>query len=179
MGPSDYFPSMSAADYVAMMSNPSTLGHPLVGTQHFLSFPTFTRTSPDTITGLYQVRAHHVRFSSDAQGGSDGKGGVKGYAKGWGRKVLAVATGHSVIQHFYTRTEEGWKLSGLRPEVGFDQGDLKGLFAVREEGEVVKTACVVGMSGAPCSRTSSPYRCMLGGCVNTLDCCRTAVVDME
>jgi scytalone dehydratase len=140
MGPSDYFPSMSAADYVAMMSNPSTLGHPLVGTQHFLSFPTFTRTSPDTITGLYQVRAHHVRFSSDAQGGSDGKGDVKGYAKGWGRKVLAVATGHSVIQHFYTRTEEGWKLSGLRPEVGFDQGDLKGLFAVREEGEVVKTA---------------------------------------
>ena len=131
MGPADYFPSMSASDYVAMMSNPHTLGHPLVGTQHFLSFPTLSRTGPDTITGLYQVRAHHVRFSSD------GKGDVIGYAKGWGRKVLAVATGHSVIQHFYTRTGEGWKLSGLRPEVGFDQGDLKGLFAVREEGEVV------------------------------------------
>ncbi|KAF3051031.1 hypothetical protein E8E11_007906 [Didymella keratinophila] len=122
VGPSDYFPSISASAYVSMMSNPSTLGHPLVATQHFLSTPTFTRTSLDEITGTFQVRAHHVRFSSD------NKGDVDGYAKGWGRRVLAVATGHSMIQHFYQRTDGGWNLSGLRPEVGFDPGDLKGLF---------------------------------------------------
>ncbi|KAF3036168.1 hypothetical protein E8E12_003883 [Didymella heteroderae] len=127
MGPSHLFPSMSSSSYVTMMSSPSTLGHPLVATQHFLSTPSFTRTSEDEITGTYQLRAHHVRFSSDDQGDIDG------YAKGRGRKVLAVATGYAVIQHFYRRTGEGWKLSGLRPEVLFDDGDLKGLFAWKEE----------------------------------------------
>lgn len=123
---------MPAPAYVTMMSSPSTLGHPLVATQHLLGAPTFARTDADAITGTFQVRAHHVRFSSD------GQGDVGGYAKGRGRRVLAVATGYAVIQHFYARTEAGWKLSGLKPEVLFDEGDLKGLFAW-EEGDGVAT----------------------------------------
>lgn len=129
MGPSHLFPSMPAPSYVAMMSSPTTLGHPLVATQHLLGTPTFTRTSADEITGVFQARAHHVRYSSD------GEGDAEGYAKGMGRRVLAVATGYAMIQHFYCRTEGGWKLSGLRPEVLFNEGDLKELFAWKEEGE--------------------------------------------
>lgn len=129
MGPLHLFPSISASSYVAMMSAPTALGHPLVATQHLLSAPTFTRTSADEITGTFQARAHHVRFSSN------GEGDEEGFAKGRGRRVLAVATGYAVIRHFYRRTEGGWKLSGLRPEVLFDEGDLKGLFAWKEEGE--------------------------------------------
>jgi scytalone dehydratase len=126
MGPSFLFPSIPAADYVAMMSDPRTLGHALVATQHFLSTPTFTRSADDEITGTYQLRAHHIRFSSDAQGDVDG------YAKGRGRKILTTATGYAMINHFYKRTADGWKLAGLRPTVLFDEGDLKALFGFEE-----------------------------------------------
>ena len=119
---------MSAAAYVAMMSGPNALGNPLVATQHILGLPSFERTAEDEITGTLQVRAHHLRFASD------GCGDVNGFDKGTGRKVLASATGHAMLKHFYKRTKEGtWKLAGLQPTVLFNDGDLKALFALKEE----------------------------------------------
>jgi scytalone dehydratase len=128
MGPTHIWPSMSAAAYVAMMSSPSALGNPLVATQHILGLSSFERTAEDEITGTLQARAHHLRFASD------GCGDANGFGKGTGRKVLASATGHAMLKHFYKRTREGtWKLAGLQPTVLFDDGDLKALLALKEE----------------------------------------------
>lgn len=125
MGASHLFPSMPAPAYVAMMSSPTALGNPLVATQHFVGPGMFTRTSDGEITGEFQVRAHHVRFSS-------GEG--KGYAKGEGRKALARSTGYASIKHFYKRGEDSvWRFAGLEPRVLFNEGDLKALFAFKEE----------------------------------------------
>jgi scytalone dehydratase len=118
---------MSAAAYVAMMSSPSALGNPLVATQHILGLPSFERTAKDEITGTLQARAHHLRFASD------GCGDANGFDKGTGRKVLASATGHAMLKHFYKRTEGTWKFAGLQPTVLFNDGDLKALFALKEE----------------------------------------------
>ena len=111
-----------------MMSSPSALGNPLVATQHLLGLPSFQRTAEDEITCTLQVRAHHLRFASD------GCGDVNGFDKGTGRKVLASATGYAILKHFYKRTKEDtWKLAGLQPTVLFNNGDLKALFALKEE----------------------------------------------
>ena len=126
MGPTYLFPSMPSASYIAMMSNPATLGNPLVGTQHLLGASTFERNERDgeEIVGTWQLRAHHVRFAASKLGLDDGDGGR-------GREVLATATGSAVIKHFYRRDERGqWKLAGLQPTVLFDEGDLKALFAM-------------------------------------------------
>ncbi|KAF3007442.1 hypothetical protein E8E13_003792 [Curvularia kusanoi] len=128
MGPTHLWPSMPADAYVTMMSNPATLGNPLVATQHSLGLATFERTTEDGITGAFQLRAHHLRFASD------GRGDANGYDQGRGRKVLASATGHATIKHFYKRNGQGvWKLAGLQPTVLFDEGDLKALFALKED----------------------------------------------
>jgi scytalone dehydratase len=121
MGPEYLFPSMLATDYISMMKDPKKLGNPLVTTQHFLGTPSFARTSGAEITGTYQLRAHHIRF--DLDGESDD-------VKRRGRQVLASATGHAIIKHFYRKTEgKGeWKLAGLQPRVLYDEGDLKTLF---------------------------------------------------
>lgn len=121
---------MPASDYITMMSNPKTLGNPLVATQHFFGISTWQRTSESEITATYQLRAHHVRLSSD------GQGDVDGYGKGRGRRVLTTATGHGVIQHFYRKSEKGeWKLAGLQPTVLFEEGDVRAVFEFRESGE--------------------------------------------
>lgn len=128
MGPTHLFADMPAADYIAMMSSPATLGNPLVATQHILGLASFERTSENEITGTLQVRAHHLRFASD------GCGDMNGYEKGINRKVLASATGYARLQHFYRRDAEGtWKIAGLQPTVLFNEGDLKALFALKED----------------------------------------------
>jgi scytalone dehydratase len=125
MGPAHIFPSMPAAKYVEMMSDPQTLGNPLVGTQHFLGASSWESTA-EGIIATWQLRAHHVRFGTDTLEGNDRN------RKSGGREILYTATGHAVIKHFYRRVDSVWKLSGLQPTVLFNEGDLKALFGLKE-----------------------------------------------
>ncbi|KAK6440246.1 Pituitary homeobox 2 [Oleoguttula sp. CCFEE 5521] len=103
--------SMSAEDFVAMMSSKGLLGDPLVDTQHFLGGRKFVRTSDDAVSGDWQLRAAHQRYT-----GSDKK------------TVEAKGHGHAVIRHHYKRENGEWKLCGFKPTVRWNEFDFDKIF---------------------------------------------------
>jgi scytalone dehydratase len=116
MGPGKSWPDMPAAEFVEMMSSPSQLGNPLIATQHLIGGSTWQRISETEIKGTHQLRAAHQRYQADPNGGRS-------------REVVAKGHGHAKVVHFYKKEEdEKWKLTGLRPEVYFDEFSIAEVF---------------------------------------------------
>ncbi|KAK6428069.1 Pituitary homeobox 2 [Oleoguttula sp. CCFEE 5521] len=103
--------SMKSEDYVAMMSSQGFVGDPLIDTQHFLGGSKYLRTAENAISGDWQLRAAHQRYT-----GPDKK------------IVEAKGHGHAVIRHHYRREDGEWKLCGLKPTVRWNEFDFDKIF---------------------------------------------------
>ncbi|MCJ1434978.1 hypothetical protein MMC27_004348 [Xylographa pallens] len=103
--------NMPMSDFVAMMSSPKFLGDPLVRTQHLMGASKYERVSDTEIIGHHQIRAAHQRYT--------------------GADRLTVENrghGHSFIKHWYQKVDGEWKLSGLCPQVYWNEHNFEKIF---------------------------------------------------
>jgi scytalone dehydratase len=98
---------MSAEDFVAIAGSEHFLGDPAISTQHFLGSSRFERSSDTEIIGTHQIRAAHLR-----------------YTDGERKEVRAKGHGHGVVYHSYKKVDGQWKLSGVRPQVRWNEHDF-------------------------------------------------------
>ncbi|KAH7390971.1 scytalone dehydratase [Phaeosphaeria sp. MPI-PUGE-AT-0046c] len=106
--------SMPASDFVAMASDPSVLGNPLLKTQHFIGGTRWEKVSDDEMIGYHQLRVPHQRYTDETMT----KVAVKGHA-------------HSFNMHWYKKVEGEWKFAGLNPDIRWFEYDFDKVF---EEG---------------------------------------------
>ena len=103
---------MPASEFIAMISNPSVLGDPLLMTQHFVGCTTYERVSEDEVIGKHQLRVPHQRYADATRS----RVAVKGHA-------------HSTNTHWYRRVNGVWKFAGLNPEIRWGEYDFDKVFA--------------------------------------------------
>lgn len=103
--------SMSASEFVDMMSSPGFVGDPLVHTQHFLGGSKFVKKSDTEVYGDFQLRAAHQRYT-----GPDKK------------TVEAKGHGHAVIRHHYRFIDGELKLVGYKPTVRWNEYEFERIF---------------------------------------------------
>lgn len=104
---------MPAAEFLAMISDPSVLGNPLLRTQHFVGGSRWEKVSDTEVIGHHQLRVPHQIYT-DA---SLKEVKVKGHA-------------HSYNKHWYRKGSDGvWKFAGLAPEIRWSEYDFEKVFA--------------------------------------------------
>lgn len=101
---------MSAEDFVRMAGSEHFLGDPHISTQHFLGKSSFEKISDTEILGIHQIRAAHVRYK-DLES----------------KEVKAKGHGHGVMYHSYRKVDGQWKLSGVKPQVRWNEYDFAGV----------------------------------------------------
>ncbi|KAJ5884714.1 Scytalone dehydratase and Cyanocinnoline inhibitor [Penicillium taxi] len=105
------FPEMPQDEFVAMMSAPTFLGDPLVRTQHLMGATRYEVISDTEIVGHHQIRAAHQRYKD-----LDSK------------EVEYRGHGHSKVKHWYRKEGGVWKLSGVCPQVYWNEYDFDKIF---------------------------------------------------
>ncbi|KAK4995157.1 hypothetical protein LTR66_004965 [Elasticomyces elasticus] len=103
--------AMPARDFIAMASNPSFLGNPLIKTQHFIGLSVWERTGEDEIAGRHQVRVAHQRYADESFTNVAVKGHNHGGATTWYKKIDGV-----------------WKFAGIGPEARWFEFDYEKVF---------------------------------------------------
>lgn len=104
---------MPADDFIAMISDKSVLGNPLLRTQHFIGGASrWEKVSDTEIIGYHQLRVPHQVYT-DA---SLQKVEVKGHA-------------HSHNTHYYRKVDGVWKFAGLSPNIRWFEYDFDKVFA--------------------------------------------------
>ncbi|KAL4862724.1 Scytalone dehydratase [Aspergillus spectabilis] len=101
---------MSAEEFVQMAGSKHFLGGPDIYTQHLLGSSCYEKLSDTEINGKYQIRAAHVRYTDLET-----------------KEVKAKGHGHGVIHHSYEKIDGQWKLSGLRPQVRWNEYNFAGV----------------------------------------------------
>ena len=137
---------MPADEYVAMASDPSVLGDPLLKTQHFIGASKWMKVSDDEAVGFHQMRVPHQRYADDDF-----------------KEVVVKGHAHGSNQHWYRRCEDvdgtwKWKFAGLAVEIRWGEFDFDRVFVSGEEkygeGEGEKARAVAGaqiIAGVPSS----------------------------
>ena len=142
-----FWEAMPATDYVAMASDPTVLGDPLLKTQHFIGSSKWEYVSEDEAIGWHQLRVPHQRYTDESMKNV----AVKGHA-------------HGSNQHWYKKIDGVWKFAGLAPIIRWGEYDFESVFASGREtfGEQKKVeeqvAIAAGVSadvGAPPSGASA------------------------
>lgn len=98
---------MSAEEFVAMAGSKHFLGDLTISTQHLLGSARFTKSSSMEIVGTHQIRAAHVRYTDESR-----------------KEVKAKGHGHGVMYHSYKKVDGQWRLSGIRPNVRWNEYDF-------------------------------------------------------
>ena len=101
---------MSSDDYIAMASSSQGLGDPDIVSQHLLATSKVRKLSPTTATAWRQLRAAHIRITQNP------------------RKEIAKAHAHGVLQFFYEKIDDAWKISGMKGWGDFMEGDILSVF---------------------------------------------------
>ena len=99
--------NMSADAYVSLASG--ALNDPEVVSQHLLAAATVRKLSPSTATAWRQLRAAHMRITKNPR-----------------KEVTAHA--HGILQFFYEKSDDGWKMSGIKGWGDFMEGDILSVF---------------------------------------------------
>jgi len=102
---------MPMSEFVEMMSSPKFLGDPLVRTQHLLGASKYERISESEVIGHHQIRAAHQRYTGPDRLTVENRG-----------------HGHSFIKHWYRKVDGVWKLSGLCPQVYWNEHNFEKIF---------------------------------------------------
>ncbi|KAI2465938.1 scytalone dehydratase [Annulohypoxylon bovei var. microspora] len=104
--------AIPAEEFVAMVSQTSVLGDPLLKTQHFIGGTKWEKISETEVVGTHQLRVPHQRYT-DA---SRTHVAVKGHA-------------HSTNVHWYRKVDGVWKFAGLNPDIRWSEYDFDKVFA--------------------------------------------------
>ncbi|KAJ4392328.1 Scytalone dehydratase [Gnomoniopsis smithogilvyi] len=109
--------AMPASDFLAMISDTSVLGNPLLRTQHFIGGSRWEKVSETEVIGHHQLRVPHQIYT-DA---SLKEVRIKGHA-------------HSYNKHWYRKVDGVWKFAGLAPEIRWGEYEFEKIFeSGREE----------------------------------------------
>ncbi|KAG7290197.1 Scytalone dehydratase [Staphylotrichum longicolle] len=105
--------AMPAEEFIAMISDKSVLGNPLLRTQHFIGGASkWEKVSDTEIIGYHQLRVPHQVYTNS----SLEKVEVKGHA-------------HSHNTHYYRKVNGEWKFAGLNPNIRWFEYDFDKVFA--------------------------------------------------
>lgn len=99
---------MAIDDYIALVSG--SLGDPDIASQHLLASCKVRSISPTTATVEFQLRAAHMRIEQNP------------------RKEVAMGHAHGILQFYYQKFDDGWKISGMRAVGDFVEGDILAVF---------------------------------------------------
>ncbi|KAK6087765.1 scytalone dehydratase [Seiridium cupressi] len=108
--------AMPAEEFIAMISDESVLGDPLLMTQHFIGGTKWEKVSDTEVIGVHQLRVPHQRYTDETRT----KVAVKGHA-------------HSTNTHWYRKVDGEWKFAGLNPEIRWGEFDFDKVFASGRE----------------------------------------------
>ena len=142
-----FWEAMPATDYVAMASDPTVLGDPLLKTQHFIGSSKWEYVSEDEAIGWHQLRVPHQRYTDESM-----------------KEVAVKGHAHGSNQHWYKKIDGVWKFAGLAPIIRWGEFDFESVFASGREtfGEQKKVeeqvAIAAGVSadvGVPPSSTNA------------------------
>lgn len=103
--------AMSRDEFIAMISDRTLLGNELISTHHLLGASKYEMRSETSAIGLHQIRAAHQRYTDLDD-----------------NTVVAKGHGHGLIQHQYLKTLKGWRISGIRPTVYWNEHDFDRIF---------------------------------------------------
>lgn len=105
--------AMPAEDFIAMISDRSVLGNPLLRTQHFIGGASkWEKVSDTEVIGYHQLRVPHQVYTDMALQ----QVAVKGHA-------------HSHNTHYYRKVDGVWKFAGLNPNIRWTEDDFDKVFA--------------------------------------------------
>ncbi|KAI3401773.1 hypothetical protein diail_8151 [Diaporthe ilicicola] len=106
------WPAMPADEFIAMISDQSVLGNPLLRTQHFVGGSRWERVSDTEVVGHHQLRVPHQVYTDATLT----QVRVKGHA-------------HSYNMHWYRKVDGVWKFAGLNPDIRWSEYDFDKVFA--------------------------------------------------
>ncbi|KAH8910345.1 Scytalone dehydratase [Coniochaeta sp. PMI_546] len=105
--------AMPAEDFIAMISDKSVLGNPLLRTQHFIGGASkWEKVSDTEVIGYHQLRVPHQKYTDI----SLSEVAVKGHA-------------HSHNTHYYRKVDGVWKFAGLNPNIRWTEHEFDQVFA--------------------------------------------------
>jgi scytalone dehydratase len=104
---------MPADEFVAMVSDKSVLGNPLLRTQHFIGGASkWEKVSDTEVVGYHQLRVPHQMYTDATLS----EVSVKGHA-------------HSHNTHYYRKIDGVWKFAGLNPNIRWTEHEFDQVFA--------------------------------------------------
>ncbi|KAE8344381.1 hypothetical protein BDV24DRAFT_160523 [Aspergillus arachidicola] len=95
--------------YIRQISNPRQLGNPSIQTHHLIGACKWTRYSESHARVIFQILAAHRRATQ-------------------GDDAAVLATGHGANTMDFVRVDGEWKISALKVEVLWMDGDFHGVF---------------------------------------------------
>ncbi|ORX99971.1 Scytalone dehydratase [Clohesyomyces aquaticus] len=108
--------AMPIDDFIAMASDPRSLGNPLLKTQHFVGLSKWDKRDVDEIIGTHQLRVPHQKYT-DA---SLGEVAVKGHA-------------HGIATMWYRKFDGVWKFAGVCPQIRWTEYNYADVFSEGRE----------------------------------------------
>ncbi|KAF3770600.1 Scytalone dehydratase complexed with tight-binding inhibitor Carpropamid [Cryphonectria parasitica EP155] len=103
--------AMPASEFLAMISDTSVLGNPLLCTQHFIGGSRWEKVSDTEVIGHHQLRVPHQVYTDASLQEVRLKGHAHSYNKHWYRKVNGV-----------------WKFAGLAPDIRWGEYEFDKIF---------------------------------------------------
>ncbi|KUI64871.1 Scytalone dehydratase [Cytospora mali] len=106
------WPAMPADEYIAMISDQSVLGNPLLRTQHFIGGSRWEKVSDAEVIGHHQLRVPHQVYTDSTL-----------------KEVKVKGHAHSYNKHWYRKVDGAWKFAGLAPEIRWGEYEFEKVFA--------------------------------------------------
>ena len=103
--------SMSAADFMAMVTDEDFLGDACVKTQHLLGMTSWERISDTEVIGHHQLRAAHQVYTDASL-----------------KEVKLKGHSHATNEHYYRKVDGVWKFAGLKPTVRWNEHNFEKVF---------------------------------------------------
>jgi len=108
--------AMPADEFLAMISDVSLLGNPLLRTQHFIGGTRWEKVSDDEVIGYHQLRVPHQVYTDASLS-----------------EVAVTGHAHSANKHWYLKVDGVWKFAGLSPNIRWFEGNFDKVFAEGRE----------------------------------------------
>jgi len=102
---------MSAADFMAMVTDEDFLGDQCVKTQHLLGMAYWERVSDTEVIGHHQLRAAHQVYTDASL-----------------TEVKLKGHSHATNEHYYKKINGVWKFAGLKPKVRWNEHNFEKVF---------------------------------------------------
>ncbi|KAF3407934.1 putative scytalone dehydratase [Talaromyces pinophilus] len=103
--------SMTAEEYMAMVTDLGFLGDPTVKTQHLLGGTWWEKVSDTEVIGHHQLRAAHQVYTDENL-----------------KTVKVKGHGHATNEHYYRKVNGVWKFAGLKPTVRWNEYQFEDVF---------------------------------------------------